>query len=73
MSLHSTSNNATFDRVEIANRALLGLKRQVHARQPSSITGKTIDRSEEMLGASGVNLLYAGYPYDPSTLNAQRN
>ena len=73
MFLHSTSNHAIFDRVEIADRALIGLKRQVQAGQPSSIASETIDRGEEMLGASGVNLLYAGYPYDPSTLNAQRN
>ena len=60
-------------RVDSANRALIELKRQVQAGQPSSVTGKTIDRIEELLGASGVNLVYAGYPYDPSTLNAARS
>jgi CRP/FNR family cyclic AMP-dependent transcriptional regulator len=53
-------------RVDSANRALVELKRQVQAGQPSSITRKTIDKIEELLGASGVNLVYAGYPYDPS-------
>src|SRR5262249_2022590 len=57
-------------RVDSANRALIELKPQVQAGQPSSTTGKTIGRKEEVLGASGGNLVYAGYPYDPFTLNA---
>jgi len=43
------------------------------AGEPSSITGKTVDRIEEVLGASGGNLVYGGYPYDPFTLNAPTN
>jgi CRP/FNR family cyclic AMP-dependent transcriptional regulator len=57
-------------RMDSANRALIELKRQVQTGQPSSITRKTIDKIEELLGPSGVNLVYAGYPYDPSALNA---
>jgi hypothetical protein len=48
-----------------ANRAQVERKRQVQDRQLSSITRKTIDEIEESPGASGGNLVYAGYPYDP--------
>jgi len=51
-----------------ANRAEVELKRQVEDRQLNSITCKTIDKAEELLGASGGNLVYAGYPYDPFVL-----
>jgi hypothetical protein len=37
--------------------------------QLSSITRKTIDKIDELLGASGGNLAYAGYPYDPFVLD----
>src|SRR5262245_42555176 len=33
------------------------------------ITRKTTDKIEELLGASGGNLAYAGYPYDPFVLD----
>jgi hypothetical protein len=33
--------------------------------QPRRVIGKTVEKMEELLGASGANLLYAGYPYDP--------
>ena len=46
-------------REDSANRAQAELKRQV---QDSSIT---LDKIEELLGASGGNLVYGGYPYDP--------
>ena len=36
----------------------------------SSITRKTIDKIEQSLGASGGNLVYGGYPYDPFALDA---
>ena len=52
-----------------ANRAQAELKRQVQDGQLSSITRKTIDKIEELLGASGGNLAYAGYPYDPFVLD----
>jgi CRP-like cAMP-binding protein len=52
-------------RLDGANRALIELKRQVQAGEPRSAIGKTVERMEGLLGASGVNLVYAGYPYDP--------
>jgi len=58
MSMHSICNNG----------ALIELNLQ--AGQPSSVTDKTIDKGEEMLGASGGNLVYGGYPYDPFVLDA---
>jgi hypothetical protein len=27
--------------------------------------GRTVEKIEGLLGASGANLVYAGYPYDP--------
>jgi CRP-like cAMP-binding protein len=60
-------------RVDSANRALVELKRQVQAGQPNSVIGKTVEKIEELLGASGANLVYAGYPYDPFALNALKN
>jgi CRP-like cAMP-binding protein len=60
-------------RVDCANRALLELKRQVEAGQPSSVIGKTVQKIEELLGASDANLVYAGYPYDPFAINATKN
>jgi CRP/FNR family transcriptional regulator, cyclic AMP receptor protein len=60
-------------RVDDANRALVELKRQVQAGQPRSVIGKTVEKIEELLGASGANLAYAGYPYDPFAPNAPKN
>jgi CRP/FNR family transcriptional regulator, cyclic AMP receptor protein len=60
-------------RVESANRALVELKRQVQAGQPSSVISKTVEKIEELLGASGANLVYAGYPYDPFAPDAPKN
>jgi len=73
MSMRSISTNAVFHRVDSTNQAFIELQHQVQAGQPSSIAGKIIGRSEGMLGDSGVNLVYAGYPYDPYTLNAPSN
>jgi len=56
-------------REDSANRAQAELKRQIQDGQLSSITRKTIDKIEELLGASGGNLVYAGYPYDPFVLD----
>jgi hypothetical protein len=52
MSRHTTSNNAVFEKSLVA-------------RRPGGISRKTIDKIDELLGASGANLVYAGYPYDP--------
>ena len=49
------------------------LKRQVQDGQLSSITRKTIDKIEELLGASGGNLVYGGYPYDPFVLDTVKH
>jgi CRP/FNR family transcriptional regulator, cyclic AMP receptor protein len=51
-------------RLDSANRGL-ELKRQVQAGEPRSAIGRTVEKIEGLLGASGANLVYAGYPYDP--------
>jgi CRP/FNR family transcriptional regulator, cyclic AMP receptor protein len=56
-------------REDSANRAQAELRRQVQDGQLSSITHKTIDKIEGLLGASGGNLVYGGYPYDPFVLD----
>ena len=48
-------------RLDGANRALLDLKRQVQAGEPRSVVGKTVEKIEGLVGASGANLVYAGY------------
>jgi|SoiMetStandDraft_5_1073268.scaffolds.fasta_scaffold533082_1 hypothetical protein len=48
-----------------ANRALVDPKRPVQPGIASGITCRTTDKLEDWLGASGVNLVYGGYPYDP--------
>jgi CRP/FNR family transcriptional regulator, cyclic AMP receptor protein len=57
-------------RLDGANRALLDLKRQVQAGEPRSAVGKTVEKIEELLGVSGINLVYAGYPQDPFSTRA---
>jgi CRP-like cAMP-binding protein len=52
-------------RLDSANRGLLELKRQVQAGEPGSVVGRTVEKIEALLGATGANLMYAGYPYDP--------
>jgi CRP/FNR family cyclic AMP-dependent transcriptional regulator len=52
-------------RLDGANRALIELRRQVETGEPRSVIGKTVEKMEGLLGASGANLVYAGYPYDP--------
>ena len=44
-------------RLDSANRGLLELKRQVQAGEPRSVIGQTVEKIEEMLGATGANLL----------------
>jgi len=55
------------------NRAQVELKRQAQDGQLSSIAPKTIDKIEESLGASGGNLVYGGYPYDPFVLDTVKH
>ena len=52
-------------RLDAANQALIELKRQVQAGEPGTVIGKTVEKMEGLLGASGASLVYAGYPYDP--------
>jgi CRP/FNR family transcriptional regulator, cyclic AMP receptor protein len=49
-------------RLDGANQALIDLKGQLQAGQPRSMIGETIEKIEGMLGPSGANLVYAGYP-----------
>ena len=49
-------------RLDSANRGLLELKRQVQAGEPRSVIGRTVEKIEDLLGATGANLMYAGYP-----------
>ena len=51
------------------DRAKVELKQHVPVGELSSITHKTINKIEESLGASGGNLVYGGYPYDPFVLD----
>jgi len=60
-------------RLDSANRGLLELKRQVQAGEPRSVIGQTVEKIEELLGATGANLMYAGYPYDPFAPDAPRH
>lgn len=48
-----------------ANQALIELKHQLQAGQPSSVIGKTVEKMEGLLGGNDASLVYAGYPYDP--------
>jgi hypothetical protein len=52
-------------RLDATNEALIRLKTQLQRRQPRSVIEEADDRTEERLGTSGGNLVYAGYPYDP--------
>ena len=56
-----------------ANRGLLELKRQIQAGEPRSAIGKTVEKIEVLLGATGANLMYAGYPYDPFAPDAPKS
>jgi CRP-like cAMP-binding protein len=53
------------NRLDAANRTLLQLRTQVQAGQPHSAIAATVSKMEGLLAASGANLLYAGYPFDP--------
>jgi len=52
-------------RLDGANHALIELQRQIQTGQPRSVIGKTAEKMEELLSASGASLVYAGYPTDP--------
>jgi CRP/FNR family cyclic AMP-dependent transcriptional regulator len=59
-------------RLDVANQALIELKRQFQTGEPPSVIGKTVERIEGLLSASGANLVYAGYPYDPFAPDAPK-
>ena len=40
------------------------LGNQFRARRPRT---RTVEKTQSLLSASGANLMYAGYPYDPYT------
>ena len=52
-------------RLDRANRAVIELKNQFQAGQPPSRISKAIDKIQELLGPSGADLVYAGYPFNP--------
>ena len=52
-------------RLNVANQAVIQLKKQIQAGQSRNEIGRTIEKIEGLLGPSGANLVYAGYPYDP--------
>jgi CRP-like cAMP-binding protein len=60
-------------RLDSANQALIELKRQVQAGEPRGVIGKTVEKMELLLGTSGANLVYAGYPYDPFAPDAPKS
>ena len=42
-------------------------RKSVSIRRPRKANDKAIEKTESLLSASGANLMYAGYPYDPFT------
>ena len=40
---------------------------QVRVRRPRRANDKAVEKTKSLLSASGANLMYAGYPYDPYT------
>ena len=51
-SVHSVADSA--------NQALIELKRQVQTGEPRAVIGKTAERMELLLDASGANLAHTG-------------
>jgi hypothetical protein len=43
------------------------LGNQFRVRRPRNANDKTIEKTQSLVSASGANLMYAGYPYDPYT------
>ena len=70
---HTADPTVLAQRLDSANRGLLELKRQVQAGEPRSAIGKTVEKIEVLLGATGANLMYAGYPYDPFAPEAPKS
>jgi CRP-like cAMP-binding protein len=58
-------------RLDSANAALVEIKRQLESKKPYGVIAKTVEKVEELLSAGGGNLVYAGYPYDPSIFSTR--
>jgi hypothetical protein len=56
-------------RLDSANQTLLELKRQIQTREPRDVIGKTAEKMEMLLGASGAHLSL--WPIRPLALLAQ--
>jgi hypothetical protein len=69
MSMRLICNDAPFQE----SLALPAPANGAGAGQPSRVTDKTIDKIEEQMGASGGNLVYGGYPYDPFMLDTAKH
>ena len=41
------------------------LKNKIQVVRPRKVIDKTVEKTEVLVSASGANLIYAGYPYDP--------
>ena len=52
-------------RLDIANHALIEVRRELQAGTPRSVIDKTVEKVEQLLTLGGASLVYAGYPYDP--------
>jgi len=59
-------------RLDGANKALIDLKHQVQSGESPGVIRKTVEKMEELLGASGGSLVYAGYPFDPLAPSSPR-
>jgi CRP/FNR family transcriptional regulator, cyclic AMP receptor protein len=60
-------------RLDDTNQALIELRRQVQGGEPRSVTEKTAEKVERLLGAGGADRVYARYPYNlfaPETPNS---
>ena len=66
--MHAISDNAVSQQ-SLAAPLIATYRAGETVLSASSITRKTIDKIEESLGASGGNLVYGGYPYDPFVLD----
>jgi CRP/FNR family transcriptional regulator, cyclic AMP receptor protein len=51
-------------RLDDANQALIELRRQVQGGEPRSVTEKTAEKVERLLGAGGADRVYARYLYN---------
>ena len=43
------------------------LGNQFRVRRPWRAKDKAVEKTKSLVSASGANLMYAGYPYDPYT------